>query len=135
MPEEYITPRVRALLICERVDELEEGVFHLYGVRHQFEADQFPFSPLELWAYALFSAARAGSFPAVVSIYDAATGKILFMKKTRLDFAVDGQFQATCFLIQCRFPQPGEYPFQLSFFQPALEKSDIIKAEMPFWIY
>ena len=48
-----LTPRVRIMLICDRVREskIEAGVFDLLGVRQGMTTDVFPFSPSRLWLF------------------------------------------------------------------------------------
>src|ERR1700730_7653620 len=56
-PPQVLTPRVRLMTVCDGVREskTEAGVFHVKGLRQRLLAHAFPFVPLRLWLFLIFS--------------------------------------------------------------------------------
>ena len=131
-----LTPRVRMIAICDGVREskIEEGVFHLKGVRQQLIAPSFPFTPARLWLFVLMSYPRAGEFPCSACVVNERTDKAVFYMHAEPNptFGPDGGLWIYAAPIQCTFPEAGRYSVELRFFQE--EGSDVVKGEMSFMV-
>jgi hypothetical protein len=131
-----LTPRVRMATFCDRVREspTEAGVFHLRGVRQQTVAPAFPYSGARLSLFAVLSSPRSGTYPGYVRVVDEATDKAIQYSHMSPPphFDADTDTLAIEIRIGCSFPRPGRYSAEIWFYQK--EGSDILKAEVPFWV-
>jgi hypothetical protein len=131
-----LTPRVRMMAICDgvRPSKIEADVFHLKGVRQAMTARAFPFVPVQLWLFVLFSSPWAGEFPWYVRVVNDRTDKAIFFAhaEARLLFGMDNAMCASWVPIRCAFPEEGRYSVEVWFFQE--QGNDVLKGEMPFTI-
>ena len=63
-----LTPRVRIMVVCDRVRESknEAGVFDLKCVRQEITANAFPCAPSRLSLFLVLSSHRPGEYPGYV---------------------------------------------------------------------
>jgi hypothetical protein len=124
------------MVICQaiRPDKTEADVFDLKGVRQSITAPVLPFMPSRLWLFLLLSSPRAGDFPAYVRVVNDKDDRVAFHSKLypRPVFEIDGGVLPYRTPVRCTFPKEGSYGVQVWFFQ--VEGSDILKAEMPFFV-
>jgi len=130
------TPRVRMMTVCDRVREsdLEAGVFDLKGVRHSIAARVFPFRPRRLLVFMLLSSPRRGLYPGDVIVQnDQDEKKILHKNLSPAPFFEQDNDTLACIApARCTFPEPGQYSFQIWFFQE--HGSDILRGEYTFQV-
>lgn len=135
MSSASILPRVRVMAVCDQVEasETEDHVFNLTGVRYYVQADTFPYRAA-LQLYLLLSCARAGMYNGYVLVVDEGTEKIVGRVGIQPTFEEDLELLPIRVSIACQFRHAGQYTFQVWFFQPDLEKADVVKAEQPFYV-
>ena len=129
-----LTPRVRLMAVCDGVRESkrEASVFHLKGVRQDIAAKAFPFVPARLWLFLVLSSPRPGRYPCCVRVINERTDKAIFYAHVEPSPTFDAarEWQIARARINCVFPEPGRYTFQVHFFQE--QGSDLLKGELPF---
>jgi hypothetical protein len=129
-----LTPRVRVMVVCDGVkpSRIEDGVFHLHGVRNYIAAASFPFLPKRLWLYLTLSSPREGKYPGYIQVVDDHADKTISYRKIHPVPVFDEGFEFLPVPVRlaCEFPHPGRYLIQVWFFQEAT--ADVIKAEQPF---
>jgi hypothetical protein len=108
-----LTPRVRAMVICDgiRPSRVEEGVFHLQGVRNHITATSFPFIPRRLWLYLVLSSPRKGRYPGYIKVIDNQTDQMISYRliEPAPDFHEGLEFLQVPVPLVYRFPRPGRY--------------------------
>ena len=135
MTDEFVTPRVRMLAVCDEVQEHpdEANVCDLIGVRQQVFADRLPY-PRTLQVYLLLSCPRNGSFQGEVWVWNDQSDKPILCRHFDVDFATPDEFVPVVVPMPCRFAQEGEYTIRVIFVLPALDQVDKIKHEQPFYV-
>jgi hypothetical protein len=121
MAAAVLTPRVRVLVVCDRVRPRDEAdAFDLKGVRYQIRADSFPFAPRRLGLFLLLSSLRRGRFPGYVKVVEDRTDRAIFYGQIEPAPTFDGAnpFLPVYLPVRCRFPSAGPYTFQVWFFRP-----------------
>jgi hypothetical protein len=118
MASASVVPRVRFMAVCDEIEAslTEEDVFDLTGVRYYVRASSFPFRA-EFELYLLLSSPRRGTFPGQVLVWNDPTDKLVFYGAIRPRFDEDQQLFTVSLPVRCWFPQPGQYTFQVLFFQ------------------
>jgi len=131
-----LTPRVRLMTLCDGVREskTEAGVYHVKGLRQRIVAQAFPFVPLRLRLFLIFSSVRPGQFPGYVLVINDKTDKtILYGDLTpHPKFEANKETVVNVTRLRCSFPQPGRYTVQVWFFQE--QGPDVLKGELPFTV-
>jgi hypothetical protein len=131
-----LTPRVRTLVVCDRVISPEEPdtICDLEGVRCLISAEEFPCAPSQLWIYLLLSNPRPGTFPGYVLVVDQTNDNAIFYGRIEPTFEEDDLFVPVFLPLSCSFLHPGEYTVQILFLQRETNKPDVVKAEQPFYV-
>lgn len=130
-----ITPRVRTILLCNRVRESarEEVVFDLKGVRDSLAAESFPYRPRHLALFLVLTSPRAGRHPGSALITEMSTGRAVFQQEFDAQFDEDLGTLYLTVPIRCKFERPGSYHIEIRFFQ--YEAPDVIKGEQVFKVF
>jgi len=134
MPGAAITPRVQVMVICSEViaSEIESDVFTLEGVRQYLVSPTCPcvFRP---YLFLVLSNARRGVFHGVAKIQDEGTNRVIRYGKFDVTFERDRERRPMYInLGACRFPEFGEYNFQVWF--SAQGRDEVLKGEQVFEI-
>ena len=129
-----VTPRVRAIVICEDVIEsaMERGVFTLEGVRHHLGANLFPWSKaLSLFLY--LSNPRKGKYSGKILIVNERTDQPIRYVKFSAAFEVENEMLPLYVeLGDCVFPEPGRYSLEVYF--AVRGGGEALKGEQPFFV-
>jgi len=124
------------MTLCDGVREskTEAGVYHVKGLRQRIVAQAFPFVPLRLRLFLIFSSVRPGQFPGYVLVINDKTDKtILYGDLTpHPKFEANKETVVNVTRLRCSFPQPGRYTVQVWFFQE--QGPDVLKGELPFTV-
>lgn len=129
-----LTPRVRALVVCDDAlaSDIEVGVHTLEGTRLSFQASAFP-CVRSLWVYLLLSYPRRGRFEGQVRLLDDRDAKVLRYAKFEARFT-GSQYQVPLLveMDHCNFPAAGSYTFEVHF---STRLGDPQKAEQSFHVH
>lgn len=132
MPAAALTPRVRIMVVCSEVipSETENDVFTLEGVRQHVVAESFP-CLYEPKLYLLLSSPRKGLYRGEVLLIHVRIDRVIRQVKFQATFQENREmFPIGIPTGQCRFPESGEYTFQVSLASHRGEWA--LKAEQPF---
>jgi len=136
MAAAVVTPRIRLMTVCDGVREsrIEAGVYHVKGLRQRIVAQAFPFAPLSLWLFLVFSSRRPGEYPGYIRVLDDTTEKaILYCPMTPSPrFGANDETLSGHARLRCSFPHEGRYTIQFWFFQE--QGNDVLKGEIPFTV-
>jgi hypothetical protein len=127
-----LTPRVRALLVCDEAvaSDIESGVFSLEGVRQQLTAETFP-CRATLTVFLVLSSPRKGIYQGDIQLIHSETEKVLRYKKFRAEFEENNEvLPLYAELGSCEFPEPSVYNVRVRF-SPG-DGADVLKGDLPF---
>ncbi len=128
-----VTPRVRAILVCDEISSnpTEYEVFNLEGVRQQLYAESFPWR-VPLSVFLLLSSPRTGQYPGRIVILNEANDRLVRYIKFVANFQEANQLVSLSVeLGDCVFPMIGRYTFEVHF---SSRDGDVQKGEQPFSI-
>jgi hypothetical protein len=129
-----LTPRVRILAVCDEAfrSEIEDSVFTLEGVRHQFSAESFP-CIRTLNVYLLLSYPRSDTFEGDIQLIVDGEDRTIRYAKFTATFANDADLLALVVEMEnCVIPEPGEHRVEVRFWT---DTGDVIKGEHPFRVW
>jgi hypothetical protein len=111
-------PRVHVLIVCDDVEDRadEETSFNLYGVRADLAAPRFPCIHPALWVYLQVTAHPRTAIGQVVLVDGNNDEEIAASTAEPIELTGPLDFLHLFFcLLDCVFPQPGVYYFQVYF--------------------
>jgi len=111
-----VLPRVQAMVLCDRVEELaEEGrSYNLFGVRSVIETPTFPYFRTRLCVY-LEMSGHEGEVSCRIEINRTETDDVLYRTSPRaISFEGPATIVPVVFRLRnCGFPAPGVYYVQM----------------------
>lgn len=128
-----VTPRVRALVICDEVSasRIEDRVFNLKGVRQHLKAASFP-CRAALRVFLILSSPRKGKYPGKVLVVNERNERRIRYAKFSATFQEDNELlPLNVNLGDCVFPEAGRYNFEVYF---AARDGEALKGEQPFTV-
>jgi hypothetical protein len=129
-----LTPRVRAMVVCDEVmpSETEGSVYRLEGVRVHVNSASFPYRRT-FHVFMLLGSARRGIFPGWIRVVHS-NGRTIRYKKFRAAFQQNNELLPLYVdIANCIFQLPGEHAFEVWF--AASEGEAAQKGELPFFLY
>jgi hypothetical protein len=129
-----VTPRVRAIVICDDVasSQTEDGVFTLNGVRQHLEVAFFPWRAT-LNLFLLLSSPRKGKYAGKVFIINERNDRLIRYVKFFATFEENNELLPLHVAAKdCMFPEAGQYSFEIYF--SARSGVEALKGELPFTI-
>lgn len=111
-----VFPRVHVLVVCDEIEEIEEGVFTLTGVRTEIRAGHFPYTHRQLCVY-LQVTGHEGESLCRICVNDSADDATIFSTDEQV-VVFQGPLRVlgvTFWVADCVFPTAGVYYVQVYF--------------------
>ncbi len=128
-----VTPRVRAIVICEDVvaSSTEPGVFTLEGVRQHLEAAAFPWRAA-LSVFLVLTSARRGTYAGKILVVNERNDRPIRYVKFVARFQEDNEVLSLSIdIADCVFPEAGRYNFAVFL---STRGEEALKGEHPFTV-